>query len=164
MSDQPSAPMLPQPTGVSAWFSTWMEAVTKPNEQTFAVMAQHPDAATPNRAFTWVFLAGTLTALISGILQAILQAAGVVIPGMSELFGDAPRSIAASLGIAICLSPVSGALAVLFFAILVGIFQWVAKLLGGTGTFSQLAYTTAAITVPFSLVSAVLAPFASLIR
>ena len=31
MSDQPSAPMLPQPTGVSAWFSTWMEAVTKPN-------------------------------------------------------------------------------------------------------------------------------------
>lgn len=164
MNDQPSAPMLPPPTGVSAWFTTWMDAVTKPGEQTYAVMAQHPEAASPNRAFIWVFLAGTLAALISGILQAILQASGVVaqIPGMSELFGEAPRTVAATLGVAICAAPISGALAVLFFAIFVGIVQWVARLFGGTGTFSQLAYVAAAISVPFSLVSAVLTPFSTL--
>jgi len=164
MSEQMNAPMLPPPAGVSAWFSTWREAITRPSQQTFAVIAQHPDAATPNRALIWVFLAGTIAALISGLLQAILQAAGVVpqIPGMSDLFGNASRSVAASLGIAICASPISGALAVLFFAIFVGIVQWVAKMFGGTGTFSQLAYTSAAISVPVSLVSAVLTPFSTL--
>ena len=164
MNDQMNAPMSPEPAGVSAWFSVWMNAVTKPSEQTFAVMAEHPDAMSAGRAFTWVFLAGTVSALISGVLQSILLLAGfsAQTPGLTDLFGNAQRGVAFSLGVAICSSPVAGAIAVLFFAIGVGITQWVAKMFGGTGTFSKLAYAIAAISVPFSLISSFLTPFSSI--
>lgn len=163
MNDQMNAPVPREPSGVAGWFSTWMDAVSKPNEQTYAALAEQPDAMSNNRAFLWVFLAGTISALIGGILQAILQLAGVTpqMPGFAELTGSTLPSPAALLGIAICVSPIAGAFAVLFFAIFVGIVQWVAKLFGGTGTFSQLAYTTAAISVPFTLISSVLSPFST---
>ena len=165
MNEQSDLPMSPEPggsPGIAGWASTWMTAVTKPNEQTFATMAQHPDAQTNSRAFTWVFIAGTVSGLITGVLQAILQLAGFApqTPGMSDLFGgDAGRGVAFSFGVAICSAPIAGAIATLFFAIFVGITQWVAKLFKGTGAFSQLAYTMAAISVPLSLVSSVLTPF-----
>jgi hypothetical protein len=164
MNEQPNTPMLPEPSGFTGWFSTWREAITRPNEQTYAAMAERPDAQTNSRAFTWVFIAGTLAAIISGVLSAILEAAGVStqIPGLSEFMNDAPRSAIATLGIALCTSPISGAIATLVFAIFVGIVQWVAKMFGGTGTFSQLAYPMAAISVPVTLVSSVLTPFSTL--
>lgn len=164
LNEQPNVPMLPEPAGVSAWFSTWMDAITKPNEQTYAALAERPDAQTNNRAFLWIFLAGTVAAIISGILQAILQAAGFApqLPGLSQFAGNASRSVVGSLGIALCTAPISGAIATLFFAIFVGIVQWAAKMFGGTGTFSRLAYTMAAIYVPISLVSSVIAPFSTL--
>jgi uncharacterized membrane protein len=44
-------------------------------------------------------------------------------------------------------------LSVLFFALLVAIIQWIAKLFGGTGTYDKLLYAFAAISVPFTIVS-----------
>ena len=147
--------------GFAGWFSTWMTAVTKPNEQTFAEMAEHPDAQSNNRAFIWVFLAGTIAALITGVLQAILGLAGFeAAPGLADLFGgNVQRGVGVTLGIAICSSPVAGALGTLGFAIGVGVIQWIAKMFKGTGTYSQLAYPMAAVTVPFTLVSSILTPF-----
>jgi hypothetical protein len=40
--------------------------------------------------------------------------------------------------------------------IFVGVVQLIAKMFGGLGTFEQLAYATAAIVAPFSLVNSVL--------
>lgn len=168
MNDQSNAPLSSESAGsagVAGWFSTWMTAVTKPNEQTFATLAEHPDAKTNSRALTWVFLAGTISALISGVFQAILQQAGFAsqTPGLSDLFGgDAQRGVAFTFGVAICSAPVGGAIATLFFAIFVGITQWVAKMFKGTGTFSQLAYTMAAVSVPFTLISSILTPFSAI--
>jgi hypothetical protein len=161
MNEQPNTPMLPQPTGVSDWFSTWREAITRPNEQTYAAMAQRPEAQTNNRAFIWVFLAATAAAIISGVLSAILEAAGVAtqMSALSDLMGSAPRGAMAALGFALCGAPISGAIATLFFAIFVGVVQWVARMFGGTGTFSQLAYPLAAISVPVTLISSLLTPF-----
>jgi hypothetical protein len=165
MNEQSNAPMPSGAPGFAGWFSTWMTAVTKPNEQTFADLAERPEAQSNNQAFMWVFLAGTIAALISGIFQAILQLAGVAaqVPGLGDLFGgNAQRGVGVALGIAICSSPIAGALGALFFAIGVGVIQWIAKMFKGTGTFSQLAYTMAAITVPFTLVSAFLTPFSAI--
>jgi len=168
MNDQSNAPMSSEPAqsaGFAGWFSIWMTAVTKPNEQTFATLVEHPDAQSNGRAFTWVFLAGTVSALISGVLNSILQLAGFAAqtPGLSDLFGgNAQRGVAFTLGIAICGSPVIGALLTLVFAIGVGIIQWVAKMFKGTGTFSQLAYTMAAVYVPSTLVSSILSAFSAI--
>src|SRR5512134_1070244 len=94
MNDQMNTPMSPEPAGVASWADTWMDALTKPNEQTYAIMASQPDAMTNGRAFTWVFLAGTIAALITGVLQAVLQMAGLTpqMPGLADLVGSAPRS------------------------------------------------------------------------
>jgi hypothetical protein len=168
MNEPSNAPLSTGPAdsaGFAGWFSTWMTAVTKPKEQTYAMLAEHPDAMSTNRAFTWVFLAGTISALISGVLQAILELAGFSsqTPSFGELFGrNAGQGGVLSLGIAICISPIAGAIATLFFAIGVGIIQWVAKMFKGTGTYSQLAYTIAAVSVPFSLVSSILTPFSAI--
>ena len=164
MNDQNTPPMSPEPAGFAGWFSVWLNAVTKPSEQNYSALAGSPEAQTNNRAFTWVFLAGTVSAIISGVLQALLQLAGITpqVPGLSDVLGDTSRSAVGSLGIALCTSPVAGAFAVLFFAIFVGIIQWVAKMFKGTGSFSQLAYVTAAISVPFTLVSSLLTPFVTL--
>jgi len=166
MNEQSNVPMSAGPagpTGIASWFSTWMTAVTKPGEQTFATLAEHPDAASNSRAFTWVFLAGTVTALISGVLGAILSLVGFSrTPGIAEIFGgNAQRGVAFEFGVAICSAPIVGALSVLFFAIGTGVVQWVASLFKGTGTFSKLAYSFAAISVPFSIISSFLTPFSS---
>lgn len=164
MNETNNAPMSPESAGFAGWFSIWLNAVTKPSEKAYSALAESTDAQTNNRAFTWVFLAGTVSAIISGILQALLQLAGLApqMPGISDLIESAPRSAIGSLGIALCTSPVAGAFAVLFFAIFVGVVQWVAKMFKGTGSFSQLAYVTAAISVPFTLVSSLLSPFVTL--
>jgi hypothetical protein len=163
MNEQSNTPMSVEPSGsagVAGWVSTWMTAITKPNEQTFATMADHPDARSNNRAFIWVFLGGTVSALISGILTAIIGMAGFAAASPLDVFGGgAGQGGIASLGIAICTSPISGAIGVLAFAISTGIFQWVAKMFKGTGTYSQLAYVLAAISVPFNLVFGFLVPF-----
>jgi hypothetical protein len=167
MNDQTNAPVSPEPyrsSGISEWFTIWMTAVTKRSEQTYAALAEHPDAATTTRAFTWIFLAGTISALISGILQAILALAGFSpqVPGLADLFGSAQGGLAFSLGFSICFSPIAGVLGVLFFAIGVGLIQWIAKMFGGVGTFSKLTYPMAAISVPFTLLSSVLTSFSSI--
>src|SRR4026208_8753 len=113
MNEQSNAPMPVEPAGMAGWFATWMTAVTKPNEQTFATMAEHPDAMSVNRAFTWVFLAGTISAMINGILQAVLQLAGFAsqTPGVGDLFGgNVQRGVGFEFGVALCVSPLAGAL------------------------------------------------------
>lgn len=168
MNEQPNAPMSAEPedtTGLVGWISTWMTAVTKPSEQTYAALAEHPDARSNSRAFTWVFLAGTVSALVSGVLQGILELAGfsTQTPSLGDLLGgSAAQAGIVSLGISICLSPVAGGFATLFFAIGVGIIQWVAKMFKGIGTYSQLSYTVAAVSVPFTLVSSILTPLSSI--
>jgi hypothetical protein len=167
MNDQMNAPLSPEPyrsAGISQWFSTWMTAVSRRSEQTYAALAEHPEAATTTRAFTWIFLAGTISALASGVLQALLALAGFSpqVSGLAELFGSEQGGVAFSLAVSICVSPIAGVLAVLFFAIGVGLIQWIAKMFGGVGTFSKLAYPMAAISVPFTLLSSVLTPFTSI--
>ena len=75
-----------------------------------------------------------------------------------EVARELPVGAAPSIGIGtvICGAPIGAILAVLFFAIGVALVQWVAKLFGGTGSFDKLAYAFSAITVPYSVVTAVL--------
>jgi len=162
MEQLPSnAPLMESKPGPAGWIPVWIKAVTKPSEQTFIEITESVDA-TLRTAFIWVFIAGT----ISGIAQALVRGiygftgGGPQFPGLEQYMpssggGDAGSAVT-SLVISLCLSPLVGVLSIVFFAIGVAVTQWIAKLFGGVGTFEKLAYASAAISVPFTLVSAVL--------
>lgn len=167
MMDQSSsnAPIFEPKPGPAGWISVWVKAISRPGEQTFIEITESPDA-TSKTAFIWVFIASTLSALVSGLLGALLAVAGFErqMPGLGQFMrGGAPRAVAGTGFIgAICGAPVAGLVSVLFFAIGVAIVQWVAKLFKGAGTFDKLAYAYASITVPITLISMFLTPLGAI--
>jgi hypothetical protein len=146
--------------GISSWFSTWITAVSKPNEQTFAQIADSPSASFGTAAL-WVFIAGTVSALIQAIQQAILSLVGfhAQIPGLGAAGVGGTSTGFGSIALSVCLTPVYGIVAVIAFIILVAIFQAMARLFRGTGSFTKLTYPIAAIYVPVSLVLSIFTPF-----
>lgn len=159
----PVTPLPSQPAGPAGWFPVWMKAVTKPSEQTFVDITEHPDA-NAKTAYIWVFIAGTISGIIQAFVAAITAATGAAsplqqIPGMEEYLPQSTGGggVGAALIGGLCASPLAGLLSVVFFALFVAIIQWIAKLLGGTGKYEKLLYGFAAITVPITVVSSLLA-------
>jgi hypothetical protein len=150
MSEQMNAPMLPPPSGVSEWISVWRDALTKPSDQTFARIAQSPNAKLTT-ALLWVFIGSLVNALLGSLVQGpivrqFMQNAGI---SGSELPGMAGRGLVA----VICGAPIGAVISVVFFVAVVGVVQLIAKMFGGRGTFDQLAYAIAAIATPFTLIN-----------
>lgn len=152
MSNQMSnAPMMS--SGSSSFFQTWMDALTKPNEQTYAAMASSPNAKATT-AYLWMFIATLVEFFVVALVQGTMMREILQQQGYS---GDLPGGgLGATLITAVCGAPVLAVVSVLFFAIGVAIIQWIAKMFGGHGTFDQMAYAFAAIAAPYGLVSAVL--------
>lgn len=157
MNQFDNTPIMPEPInsgtpGLMGWVQTWIKAISQPNEQSYIEISESPDAK-PNTAYMWIFIVGTLSMIVNGIVQTIAsaftqgdaQSAGAVIGG-------------ALVGI-ICAAPFFGGLSVLFFALGAAIVQWIAKLFGGIGTYDKLVYSMAAFTVPVTFVTMVLTPF-----
>ena len=146
--------------GVAGWVSVWIKAVTKPSEQTFIDITESPNA-NAKTAYIWVFIAGTISAIIQTFAATIRMATGAAsqfsqIPGLEKYFPQSSSgggSFVVSLIGGLCASPFAGLLTILFFALFVAIIQWIAKLFGGTGTYEKLLYALAAITVPMTIVS-----------
>ena len=164
----PSTPPSPGKPGLAGWFNVWIKAITQPNEQTFVDITEHPDMSA-RTAYIWVFIAGTFSGIIQAIAQAISTATGLnafsQIPGLEQYFpqtsGVGGFAFGALVG-GICAAPFVGLLSVLFFALLVAIIQWIAKLFGGTGTYEKLLYAFAAISVPFTIVSSIFVLFSAI--
>lgn len=160
MSQIDNTPIMPPSSGApgpAGWLPVWIKAVSQPNEQTFIDITEHPDAL-PKTAYLWIFIVGTLSMIVNGLVQAVLTAIGLNGQSGVEEMG---AIVGGSLIGVLCASPFLGGLSVLFFALGVAIVQWVAKLFGGTGTYDKLVYAFAAITVPFTLVSMLLVPFSA---
>jgi hypothetical protein len=151
MSDQLSnAPITPAaPTSI---FQTWINALTRPNEQTFVDIAASPNAKATT-AYLWMFISSIVTSIITLIIRGATIRDRLSQSGLStDQVGTGIGGILVAL---ICVVPILAVIGTLFFAIGVAIIQWIAKMFGGKGTFDQMAYTFAAISVPYSLVSAV---------
>jgi hypothetical protein len=133
-------------------FQTWVNALSKPNEQTYAAMAASPNAKA-STAYLWVFIG----ALVEIILSVLGQ--GTAMRAMMEQRGVGGNLPGGGLGFtligAICGGPIGAVITVIFFAIGVALVQWVAKLFGGRGTYEQLAYTFGAIAAPFAIITGV---------
>ena len=152
MSEQMNAPMLPPPSGVSEWVSVWRDAITKPSDQTFARISQSPRAKATT-ALLWIFLGSLVQFFLASLVQ------GRIMRQMmqnSDLGANGFPAAGGGLIAAICGAPIGAVIAVIVFAIVVGVVQLIARMFGGQGTFDQLSYAIAAIVAPFYLVSGVL--------
>ena len=164
MEQTPSnAPIVESKPGVAGWFSIWMKAVSKPSEQTFVDITESPEAKLQT-AFIWVFIATTLTTLVSALVQGVNAFLGVTptlppIPGLEQYIDPSMLQQTGSpmmvLVTGLCSAPIAGLVSIPFFALGVAITQWVAKLFGGTGAFDKLAYAIAAIALPVSVVTSI---------
>jgi hypothetical protein len=154
MNDQMNAPMSPESRSFASFFDVWMNAITKPNEQTYAEIASSPGAS-PGRAYLWVFLAAFVNLLIVFGVQVLVSGFG----GQSE---ELRSMLGGSMIALICVVPVFAGLAVLAFIISTGLVQWVAGLFKGMGTYGQLAYALGAISAPSTLISSVLSIFSAI--
>jgi len=154
MNEQSNMPVMsatPEP-----FYQVWIKALTRPSEQTYAELAASPNAKA-NTAYLWYFVA----ALVQFFFVSLVQ--GAVMKRTLEQMGggqygqfNSGGGIAGTLITAVCGAPVLAVIGVLFFALGTAIVQWIAKMFGGRGNFTQLAYVLSAILSPFLLLSSVL--------
>ena len=151
-------PMMPA-GGPDPFYKIWIDALTKPNESTYSSLAATPEA-NANKAFLWVFIASLINSLFAVLVQ------GPLMRNMMGAFGEDPGFFGGGFGssiiTAICGAPLGAVVSVLFFAISVGIFQWIAGMFGGKGNFGQLAYVLGAIAAPYMLISSLLTLLAAI--
>jgi len=146
MEQMPSnTPVMESKPGPAGWVQTWIKAVTKPNEQTFIDISESPDAKIQT-ALIWAAIAGLISGVVIGMgfaLQQLIQGGNI---------SDKVVTIA----VAICGFPIAMAVInPIALSFSTALFQWVAKLFGGVGTFEKLIYPISAITVPMTIVSSV---------
>ncbi|MGE5073934.1 MAG: YIP1 family protein [Anaerolineae bacterium] len=147
----PNPPML-QPAGPMSFVQTWRDALTKPSEQTFARIASSPNA-TATTAFIWIFIATLVQFFVSFLVGNAGQAQLLRQLGAGQNLPN--PGLGSRLGTVICGAPIAAIIAVVFFAVFLGIMQLIARAFGGHGTFDQLAYAIASIVVPMNLIGVV---------
>jgi hypothetical protein len=125
-----------------SWWRVWAKAVFQPSVKTYEDTANDPNA-TLRRAFLWVFL-GTITGAMIGMVVELLTEPVVAVGSYTDLIGTV-FSIVLGAGL-------GGLLAVLILMISIGATHWFARQLGGTGTYTELAFAFSAFTAPLMLI------------
>ena len=113
---------------ISAWFQTWVKALTKPSEQTYSELIRQPDSSAQT-AYIWMAVAGAISGLIALIRHG-------------SVFG-------------ILLTAVYAVLGLMVDAWVVNLFA--TKVFKGKGNLSDLLYAFAAFAAPILVVNAILA-------
>lgn len=125
------------------FYQIWIKAVTRPNERTYAEIANSP-GANPAKAYLWIAL--------SWLSSYILVMLGLAVGNTSSFNFDFEESLASLL----CTAPITAPMSAALFALHVAIIQWIAKMFKGVGSYNQLVYAIAAFSAPISLVSGLL--------
>jgi hypothetical protein len=147
---------LPEGQGAMPWYQIWLEAITKPSEETFRKLIALPNAKASS-AYLWVFLSYVAVIAIVGIVQMTLGASSLTSRFSSYGMDVQPlEDIGVSLLGFLCASPFLAVIVLLGFMLNTALVQWAAKLFGGTGSYDKLAFASGAIYAPMALVSGVL--------
>jgi hypothetical protein len=152
MNDQPNAPIVPAVS--EPVYQNWIRALTRPNEQTYAVMAASPNARATT-GYLWYFIGSVVVSIISTLVNA---------PMMQTLLPEAAGQpgFTNTLLAVLCGAPIGAAISTLIFAIGAAIMQWIAGLFGGRGTNDKLAYVLSNILTPYLLIVGLLMLFAAI--
>ena len=135
----------PSSGGSKSFFQVWIDALTKPNENTFAEMASSPNAKAMT-AYIWVFVTSLIELFFSFLVNGALVRRAFDQGGFG---GSLPGGgVGIALIGAVCGGPIFAVVITIFFAIGTALVQWIAKMFGGKGTNDQLTYTFGAIAAP----------------
>lgn len=122
------------------WPNIWGTALTQPNETAYAALAQHAKAST---AYLWLF--GS---------QIVSFALLVLIGSLTS--SNVMENLGAGLVPLICIAPFAGLFTALMAIIGVALVNWIARLLGGSGSFEPQIYLSSAWSAPLAVVNGVL--------
>ena len=111
MNEQPNAPMLSG--GSRSIVQTWMNALTKPNEETYAQIAASPEAKT-STALLWVFVGSLIQSFVVFLMQGVLMSQMMQNSGFENQMGTGLVGV-------LCGAPVLAAISVVLFAAFTGI-------------------------------------------
>ncbi|MBI9049143.1 MAG: YIP1 family protein [Anaerolineaceae bacterium] len=140
---------------------TWIDALTNPNTEMYAELAQAENAKT-NTAWLWVFIGALVGAVISSILTAIFgnpamtQIASMIGETSAEIPLEQTGIGSILIGI-VCGAPLGALLGTLFFALGIVIQNWIANMFGGEGSLDSFAFVYAAFSAPIGIVTSTLA-------
>lgn len=144
MEQMPSnTPVMESKPGPAGWFQVWIKAVTKPGEQTFVEISESPEVKIQT-ALIWAAIAG----FVAGIGVGIGSGLGLLFQSGGDTLGMG------TIAVFICGFPI--ALAIInpiSLAFSSALFQWIARMFGGVGSFEKLIYSLAAVAAPISIVS-----------
>jgi hypothetical protein len=149
--DAPQTPV-EMPPAQQSFSDIWIKALTQPSAATYEDFVARPGVSL-GRAFSWVFVCSFLGSIVT-FLGFILTGRFSNFPfSQSPQFAQAARL---PFYLFVCGVPFSAVMSIVGLVIVSGISQIVARMLGGTGTFTQLAYAVAAYAAPLSLVTSLL--------
>jgi hypothetical protein len=143
----------------SSVVQTWITALTKPSEQTFANIAASPNAKA-STAYLWVFVAYLIQIFLSALVsnRALQTLASQY--GYGDVFAN--RGLGATLVSAVCGAPIGAVIGTILFVIGVFVIQWLARMFGGRGTTDQLAYALSSVVSPYLIVSGIVGLFSAI--
>jgi Yip1 domain len=152
MSMEPAQPPAEMAPPQQSFIDVWVKALTKPSVATYEEFVSRPGVSL-GRAFSWVFVAafvGSIFGFLGVILSGNLSNLGL------DQSSEFLQGVSFPFLLFVCGVPLSAAFSIVGLVIVAGISQLAARLLGGVGTFTQLAYAFAAYLAPMSIVTSVL--------
>lgn len=149
----PPPPPAMMPAGPTPFYQNWVDALTKPRESTYRAIASAPNASSTN-AFLWVFLSSLVASFFTFLVGSTARNEFV-----RQFFGNQnfpTPTFGSRIFQLICGAPIAAVIAVVFFALFVGVVYLIARAFGARATYDQFAFVLASISVPLTLVTAVL--------
>jgi hypothetical protein len=138
----------PVPAGATlSWSQVWISAITRPSVETFERIIGDPRASS-TRAYGWIVVSALIAFGISMLEQSIFPT--------QTGFGSQETVFNSPLLLIVCGAPFVVVFSILGLMIGAGITQLIAGALGGSGTYSRLAYAFAAYLAPLSLLSSLI--------
>ncbi|HEY6075142.1 MAG TPA: hypothetical protein VIV15_17630, partial [Anaerolineales bacterium] len=148
MNEQPNLPPA-APERTESVLQTWMAALTRPNENTYARMAASPQAKA-STGYLWYFIGSLVVTLFATLVQQ------PIMNNMMKFYGTGNIETGNPLWVILCGAPLGAVISTVFFAIGTAIIQWIAGMFGGKGTNNQLVYVFSNILTPYLLVTSLL--------
>jgi hypothetical protein len=135
------------------WDEVWFSTISQPSITTFERILADPRAM-PNRAYRWLIFGSMVAAATGFLLKLVVEMATV---------GRVSPATLISLFVGVTVGPFIGVLGAAFSTALT---QWVARGLGGQGSYNQLIYVRAAYSAPLGIIIAALTavPYVNLLN